>query len=64
MWVFFTRRLRRWLLPAVAGPILGWTLSRAVRQLEQRHGQTRISRGLHTAARQLTKRRDSNNTHR
>lgn len=60
MWVFFTRRLRLWLLAAVAGPLLGWALNRAGRRLEQRHGQSRVSRGLQTAGQRLTKRKSSN----
>ncbi len=60
MWVLVTRRLRLWLLVAVAGPTLRWALNRAGQHLERHHGQTRASRGLQTAARQLPKRKKSN----
>ena len=63
MWVFFTRRLRLWLLAAVAGPLLGWALNRAGRRLEQRNGESRVSRGLQSAGQQLKKRRTSNGGH-
>lgn len=46
MWLFFTSRLRQWLLFAVAVPIL-LMLVRLVRQtLEKRSGQTRLTGAL------------------
>lgn len=46
MWVFFTARLRRWLVLAVAVPV-GTLLVRTVRrQIEKRSGETRLTRGL------------------
>lgn len=46
MWLFFTSRLRQWLLFAVAVPMLV-LLVRLIRQtLEKRSGQTRLTGAL------------------
>lgn len=63
MWVFFTRRLRLWLFATVAGPLLGWAVRRAGRRLEQRHGETRLSRGLEAAGQRLAKKKGSTGGH-
>jgi hypothetical protein len=57
MWILLTRRVRTWLLMAIAAPILGWLLNRAAAALERRRGQTRTSRTLRRAARMLNPRR-------
>lgn len=46
MWLFFTSRLRQWLLFAVAVPLL-LLVVRLIRQaLERRSGQTRLTGAL------------------
>jgi hypothetical protein len=46
MWLFFTRRLRMWLILTVVVPLAGGLLRRIGRRLERSNGSTRISRGL------------------
>jgi hypothetical protein len=46
MLAFFSARLRRWVLLAVALPVAAWALDRAGTALEQRQGSTRVSRAL------------------
>ena len=46
MWVFFTARLRRWLILAVAVPVATVLVRTIRRQLEKRSGETRLTRGL------------------
>jgi len=46
MWLFLSRRFRRWLLMAVAVPVIGAVARRVSCRLEERHGPTRTSRTL------------------
>jgi hypothetical protein len=46
MWALFSRRFRRWLLMAVAVPLIGTLARRLSERLEERHGATRASRVL------------------
>ncbi|MDQ3151703.1 MAG: hypothetical protein M3R63_08295 [Actinomycetota bacterium] len=46
MWVFLTRRLRRWLFFALGAPLLSWMLGKLGDQLEARNGPTSASRTL------------------
>jgi hypothetical protein len=46
MWLFFTRRLRMWLILTVAVPLATGLLRRVGQAIEQRRGPTPISRGL------------------
>jgi hypothetical protein len=50
MLALFSTRLRTWLLLTVALP-LGGVLARALaRRIEQRHGETRVTRSLYKAS--------------
>jgi len=46
MWLFFTRRLRMWLILSVVVPLSSGLLRRLGRNLERRHGPSRVSRAL------------------
>jgi hypothetical protein len=46
MWALLSTRLRTWLLFAIAVPLAGALARIIARQLEKRHGSTRLSRGL------------------
>jgi hypothetical protein len=46
MWLFFSRRLRRWLLLTVAVPIVGGAARRLAARLEDKHGPTPATRAL------------------
>jgi hypothetical protein len=46
MWLFFTRRLRMWLILTVLVPLGTGLLRRVGRGLERRHGSTSVSRTL------------------
>jgi hypothetical protein len=46
MWLFFSRRLRMWLILTVLVPLGSGLLRRIGRALERRHGPTSVSRGL------------------
>ena len=46
MWVFFTSRLRQWLILAVAVPIATVLVRTIRRRIEKRTGETRLTRGL------------------
>ncbi len=46
MWLFLQRRLRMWLIMAVALPVFVATLGLVRRQLEARTGPSRVTRGL------------------
>ena len=46
MWLFFTRRLRTWLILGVLVPVGGGLLRRAGRGLERRNGPSTVSNGL------------------
>jgi hypothetical protein len=46
MWLFFTRRLRVWLILTVVVPVATGLLRRAGRMLEARSGPSRTSRAL------------------
>ena len=49
MWLFFTRRLRMWLILTVLVPFATGVLRTVGRRLERRTGPTRVSRALLTA---------------
>ena len=46
MWLFFSRRLRMWLILTVAVPLTTGLLRRVGRALERRHGPSTISSSL------------------
>ena len=46
MWAFFSRRLRMWLILAVAVPLSAWLLGRIGDVIEARKGPNRASRAL------------------
>jgi hypothetical protein len=46
MWLFFSRRLRMWLILTVVVPLATGLLRRVGRALERRHGPTSVSRSL------------------
>jgi hypothetical protein len=46
MWLFFTRRLRMWLILGVVVPLTSGLLRRIGRNLERRNGPSRMSRTL------------------
>ena len=46
MWLFFTRRLRMWLILTVVVPLTTGLLRRIGRRLERRNGPSRVSRTL------------------
>jgi hypothetical protein len=47
MWVFLSRRLRSWLIMAVAVPVIGAVARRLSQRLEERHARpTRTSKAL------------------
>ena len=46
MWAFLSRRLRRWVLLVVAVPLLGRALERVGGALEERRGESSLTRGL------------------
>jgi hypothetical protein len=46
MWLFFTRRLRMWLILTVVVPLTSGLLRRVGRSLERRNGPSRVSRAL------------------
>jgi hypothetical protein len=46
MWLFFTRRLRMWLILTVVVPLTSGLLRRIGRRLERRNGPSSVSRAL------------------
>jgi hypothetical protein len=46
MWLFFTRRLRMWLILTVVVPLTSGLLRRVGQSLERRNGPSRASRAL------------------
>ncbi|MCW2698798.1 MAG: uncharacterized protein JWQ45_333 [Blastococcus sp.] len=46
MWLFFTRRLRMWLILTVVVPLATGLLRRIGRTLEARNGSSTVSRAL------------------
>jgi hypothetical protein len=46
MWLFFTRRLRTWLILTVVLPLGAGALRRIGQRLERNTGSSRVSRGL------------------
>jgi hypothetical protein len=46
MWLFFSRRLRMWLILTVVVPLTTGLLRRAGRTLERRRGSSALSRSL------------------
>lgn len=55
IWAFFTRRFRLWLLMALGVPVLRRVLKGASETLEQRQGESAITRGLRTGHEQLAR---------
>jgi hypothetical protein len=53
MMAFLSRRLRRWLLFAVGLPLFGGLLEAAGAALEQRSGETKLTRSMRGARRTL-----------
>ena len=49
MWVFLGRQFRRWLLVALALPMVGWLLERVGVRLERRYGPNGPVRALRTS---------------
>jgi len=49
VWAFFTKRLRLWLVLAVAVPLGGWLLGRVADLIERRRGPNQVSRTMHQA---------------
>ena len=49
MWVFFSRRLRTWLLVAIALPLVRTLVHRLTLAAERRDPSTRTARTLHQA---------------
>ncbi|MDP8977396.1 MAG: hypothetical protein M3N17_02240 [Actinomycetota bacterium] len=56
MWAFLSRRFRRWLLLVVAVPLLGRALVRVGEVLEERRGETLVTRGLRGIGRRVGRR--------
>ena len=56
MWLFFSRRLRMWLMLAVGVPVAAWLIGRIGDAIEARKGSTTVSRGLQTAGGWLQRR--------
>ena len=46
MWLFFTRRLRMWLILTVVVPLTTGVLRKVGRRLERRNGPSAVSRAL------------------
>jgi hypothetical protein len=46
MWLFFTRRLRMWLILTVVVPLTTGLLRRIGRRLERRNGPSSVSRAM------------------
>jgi hypothetical protein len=46
MWLFFTRRLRMWLILSVVVPLTTGLLRRIGTRLERRNGSSKVSRAL------------------
>jgi hypothetical protein len=55
IWAFFSRRFRLWLLFALGVPVLRRVLADVGDTLEQRNGQTALTRGLRTGHEQLAR---------
>ena len=49
MWVFFSRRLRMWLLLAIALPLIRTLVHRVALAAERRNPSTRTAKTLHQA---------------
>ena len=46
MWLFFTRRLRMWLILSVVVPLTSGVFRKVGRRLERRNGPSKVSRAL------------------
>lgn len=57
MWLFFTARIRQWLIFAVAVPLLTVLVHAVRRALEKRSGETALTRAL-TRVEALGRRRE------
>ena len=47
MWAFASRRFRTYLLFAVGAPLAGWALTKLGEEIEQRTGETTVTRAVH-----------------
>ena len=47
MWAFASRRFRTYLLFAIGAPVAGWVLNKVGEEIEQRTGETPVTRTLH-----------------
>jgi hypothetical protein len=56
MWAFLSRRFRRWVLLVVALPLLGRALERVGGALEERRGETPVTRGMRGVGQRLGRR--------
>ena len=55
IWAFFTRRFRLWLLFALGIPVLRRLLGEVGQTLEQRNGESALTRGLRTGNQHLAR---------
>ncbi|GAA4705440.1 hypothetical protein GCM10023215_51750 [Pseudonocardia yuanmonensis] len=56
MWAFFSRRLRMWLILAIAVPLGGWLAGKLATVIENRRGPNTVSRTLRQAGGWLQRR--------
>ncbi|HVM00250.1 MAG TPA: hypothetical protein VM324_13240 [Egibacteraceae bacterium] len=49
MWAFASKRLRRWVIVAVGVPVAAWTLDRLGERLEERGGETYLTKVIGNA---------------
>lgn len=50
MWAFFSKRLRMWLVLAVAVPVVGWVLGKVADLVESRRGPSGFTRTLRSGS--------------
>jgi hypothetical protein len=55
IWAFFSRRFRLWLLFALGVPVLRRVLADVSSTLEERNGESTLTRGLRTGHEQLAR---------
>jgi hypothetical protein len=55
IWAFFSRRFRLWLLFALGVPVLRRVLAELGDTIEERNGETAVTRGLRTGHEQLAR---------
>jgi hypothetical protein len=56
MWVFFTRRLRMWLILAIGAPVVAWLLGKVGDAIESRRGPNSFSSVLQKGSGYLRRR--------